>query len=80
MAPTSWPPSARLRPGARSVMARYQNAEQFIAMLRSGQRPDGTAISPVMPFASLSQINDVDARALHAYLLAMPALHTPAAK
>jgi cytochrome c553 len=46
----------------------YPTPELFIAMLRSGQRPDGKAISTVMPFGSLKQMNDTDVRALYAYL------------
>jgi hypothetical protein len=40
-------------------------------MLRSGKRPDGTAIQ-VMPFDSLSKLNDVDAQALFVYLKTVP--------
>ena len=40
--------------------------------LRSGKRPDGTAIT-VMPFDSLRELNDVDARAVYAYLKTVPA-------
>jgi TolB-like protein len=53
-------------------MAGYAGADAFIAMMRSGKRPDGSAIA-VMPFASLSQLNDVDLRGLHAFLLTLPA-------
>lgn len=49
-----------------------QAFDAFIAMMRSGKRPDGSAIA-VMPFASLSQLNDVDLRGLHAFLLTLPA-------
>jgi hypothetical protein len=73
-APPSWPDAANLTPGAGSAMARYANAGQFIAMLRSGHRPDGSAISPVMPFASLRELDDADARALYAHLKRLPAV------
>ncbi|MEJ6024102.1 cytochrome c [Ramlibacter sp. PS4R-6] len=67
--PPDWPAAANLTPGEGSVMkARYKDSAAFIAMLRSGKRPDGSAI-PVMPFESLAKLNDVDAQALHAYLL-----------
>jgi mono/diheme cytochrome c family protein len=66
--PTSWPAAANLTPGKGSAMVRYPTPELFIAMLRSGQRPDGKAISTVMPFGSLKQMNDTDVRALYAYL------------
>ncbi|NCT82498.1 MAG: cytochrome c [Comamonadaceae bacterium] len=70
--PPDWPAAANLTPGRGSAMAGYASADAFIAMMRSGKRPDGTAIA-VMPFASLSQLNDVDLRGLHAFLLTLPA-------
>jgi len=70
--PAEWPAPANLTPGSGSAMQRYPSADSFMAMLRSGRRPDGSAISPVMPFGSLSQMNDVDVRALHAYLRQLP--------
>jgi mono/diheme cytochrome c family protein len=72
--PPAWPPAANLTPGRGSAMARYPTPESFIAMLRSGQRPDGKPVSQVMPFASLRQMNDTDARALYAYLKTVPPL------
>jgi mono/diheme cytochrome c family protein len=66
--PADWPPAANLTPGEGGVMARYPTPEAFAAMLRSGQRPDGSVVSAVMPFASLGAMNDVDVQALHAYL------------
>jgi mono/diheme cytochrome c family protein len=69
--PPDWPPAANLTPGAESAMARYKDAGQFIAMLRSGKRPDGTPIK-VMPFESLAKMNDVDAQAVFAYLQTVP--------
>jgi hypothetical protein len=54
-------------------MSRYPTPEVFMAMLRTGHRPDGTAISPVMPFGSLGQMNDTDLRALHSFLQKVPA-------
>ena len=54
-------------------MAQYPTAQALKAMLRSGRRPDGSAVSTVMPFASLGGMNDVDIDALHAYLKTLPA-------
>jgi mono/diheme cytochrome c family protein len=71
-APPIWPVTANLTPGKGSVMPRYPNAEVFMATLRSGRRPDGTAISPVMPFTSLKQMNDTDVLALYTYLKTLP--------
>ncbi|HSW17820.1 MAG TPA: cytochrome c [Ramlibacter sp.] len=63
--PPDWPPAANLRAGVMSD--RYANADAFMAMLRSGKRPDGSAIK-VMPFVSLGRMNETDMRALHLYL------------
>jgi len=72
--PPDWPPAANLTPGEGSAMtARYASAEAFAAMLRSGQRPDGTKISDVMPFNMLTQMSDTDVAALHLYLKSVPA-------
>jgi mono/diheme cytochrome c family protein len=72
-APPAWPPAARLAPGKRSAMHRYPTPDAFMAMLRTGHRPDGTAISRVMPFGSFKQMNETDMRALYAYLKSVPA-------
>lgn len=71
-APPVWPATANLTPGKGSVMGRYPNAEVFMATLRSGRRPDGVAISTVMPFNSLRQMTDTDVRAVYAYLKTLP--------
>jgi hypothetical protein len=49
-------------------MAHYPDTEAFAAMLRSGRRPDGSAVSQVMPFASLQALNDTDVQALYLHL------------
>lgn len=67
-----WPAAAKLTPGPGSGMARYPEADAFIAMLKSGKRPDGTPIA-AMPFEALGRMNDTDARALHLYLKNLPA-------
>ncbi len=73
-APPDWPAAANLTPGEGGVMARYADAQAFKAMLRSGERPDGAAVSPVMPFAALREISDLDAEALYLYLKSLPPL------
>ena len=65
--PPDWPAAANLTPGEGSSMTRYKDSAAFIAMLRSGKRPDGTPIK-VMPFESLAKLNDVDSQALYEYL------------
>lgn len=72
-APPDWPPAAKLTPGPGSALDRYQTAEQFMAMLKTGKRPDGSSVSKVMPFASLKEMNEVDVRALYLHLRSLPA-------
>ncbi len=74
--PPDWPPAANLTPGEGGVMARYDTADKFIAMMRTGKRPDGTEVSKVMPFMTLRNINDLDLNAMHAYLKTLAAKKT----
>jgi mono/diheme cytochrome c family protein len=67
-APPEWPAAANLTPGAGTALARYASAENLRAMFRTGRRPDGSAVSTVMPFESLRALNDTDVDALYAYL------------
>jgi mono/diheme cytochrome c family protein len=71
-APPDWPAAARLAPGPGSALDRYPTAEQFMAMLKTGKRPDGSSVSKVMPFVSLREMNEVDVRALYLHLRALP--------
>lgn len=71
--PPDWPAAADLRPVAGGVMStRYTDAQRLTTMLRSGRRPDGSAIA-VMPFESLRHLSDVDAAALQHYLASLDA-------
>lgn len=70
--PPDWPAAANLTPGNGSAMTAYPDAQAFVTMLRSGKRPDGSAIA-VMPFESLRELNDTDAQAIYAYLKTVPA-------
>src|SRR5450432_1745842 len=71
-APPGWPPAARLAPGPGSALDRYTTPEQFAAMLKTGKRPDGSAVSKVMPFETLRELSDVDVGALYLHLRSMP--------
>jgi cytochrome c553 len=69
--PPDWPAAADLRPGSPG-MKPYADDKAFLAMFRTGQRPDGSK-PKVMPFDSLKVMTDVDVRALHLYLKSLPA-------
>lgn len=70
--PPDWPVAANITPGEGSVMPRYKDADAFLAMFRSGKRADGASIA-VMPFESFSKMNEVDIRAVYAFLQTVPA-------
>jgi mono/diheme cytochrome c family protein len=72
-APPDWPPASNLTPGTGSAMPRYDTWEKLAAMMRTGKRPDGSAVSKAMPFASLANMNDTDVQALHAFMKTLPA-------
>ncbi len=54
-------------------MAHYTSAEQFKSMFRTGKRPDGSAVSEVMPFKSLAHMSDAELDALFAFLKSLNA-------
>ena len=70
--PPSWPAAANLTPATDSPMHRYRSREQFRNMMHTGKRPDGTAVSPVMPFDSLRHMNDLELDALFEFLKSTP--------
>ena len=71
-APPSWPATANLTPGKGSVMPRYPTGDVFMATMRSGRRPDGTPISPVMPVDSFKHMTNTDLLAVYTYLKSLP--------
>ena len=68
-APPEWGPAANITPAG---IGRWSEAD-FVRALRTGRRPDGTAIdSTVMPIRLLRQMDDVETAALYAYLRTVP--------
>jgi mono/diheme cytochrome c family protein len=56
-----------LTPDKETGLGKWSDA-QVIAAIRTGVRPDGRILAPVMPWRQLSVLTDQDARALVAYL------------
>ena len=71
-APPDWPAAANLTAVSDGGMTRYATFEQFAEMMRTGKRPDGSQVSPVMPFVALKELSDTDVGALHVYLRSLP--------
>ena len=54
------------------------SADQIVAALRTGKRPDGGLLSGVMPYEAFSHLTDDDARAVAAFLKSLPAVKNKA--
>lgn len=50
------------------------SADDIITAVRSGVRPDGRELAPVMPWPSYAALSDKDAEALAAFLMNLPAI------
>jgi mono/diheme cytochrome c family protein len=48
------------------------SAQDIVKAIRTGQRPDGRELAPIMPWQGLSVLTDDDARAIAAYLQSLP--------
>ena len=60
-----YPPN--LTPDPETGLGRWSAAE-IITAVRTGVRPDGRVLAPVMPYHSYGRLTDADAQALAAYL------------
>ena len=60
-----------LTPDADTGLGKW-TADQIVTAIRKGKRPDGTELSPVMPYASFANLTDDDAYAIAAFLRSLP--------
>jgi mono/diheme cytochrome c family protein len=63
-APPDWKPAANITPAG---IGRYSE-DDFIRILRTGKRPDGSAIDSLMPWRLTKEMTDVELKAVYAYL------------
>lgn len=66
------PPSANLTPHATGL-ATWDEGD-FLHLMRTGKRPDGRELHRMMPWQSYRQMQEVELRAIWAYLSALPPL------
>lgn len=73
----SWPPARNLTPHETGLAG--WTYDQFVAAIRDGRRPDGTALLPpmtfVLPYAQ--SMTDVETQALWTYLQSLPPTPLP---
>jgi mono/diheme cytochrome c family protein len=60
-----------LTPDKETGLGNWTDA-QVIAALKTGKRPDGRELVPVMPWPAFSHLTDADARAIVAFLRSIP--------
>lgn len=70
---TFWPPN--LTP-AESALGTWTD-EEIVAAIRTGVRPDGRVLVPVMPWPNYASLTDEDAADLAAYLQNLAAVESP---
>jgi mono/diheme cytochrome c family protein len=60
-----WGPN--LTPDDETGLGKW-NAQEIVTAIRTGKRPDGRVLAPVMPWQNLAKLTDDDAHAIAAYL------------
>jgi mono/diheme cytochrome c family protein len=63
--------SPNITPDKKTGIGDWTDA-QIIALLRTGKRPDGTQVYPIMPYMYYAAMSDDDANALVAFLRTLP--------
>lgn len=66
--PPDFPPTANLTPTGIG----HYSYEQFVHILRTGERPDGTKLHPMMPIPATKLMTDVELAATFKYLRTLP--------
>jgi len=66
--PPDWPKAANLTPTGIG----HYSFEQFDSILRTGKRPDGTALHELMPIGATKLMTPVEMKAVHLYLSSLP--------
>jgi mono/diheme cytochrome c family protein len=60
-----------LTPDEATGLGRWSERD-IVTAIRTGKRPDGRTLAPIMPWAGLAQLTDSDAAAIAAYLKSLP--------
>lgn len=69
-----YPPN--LTPDAETGLGSWSE-DDIIRAVRTGERPDGRILAPIMPWRSYSALTDEDAAHLAAYLKSLPPVNWP---
>lgn len=66
--PPDWKPAANITP---TGIGQYSQAD-FIHVMRTGTRPDGSQADSLMPYRLFKEMTDVELQAIYAYLQTVP--------
>lgn len=66
--PPDWKPAANITP---TGIGRYSQ-DDFIRVMRTGTRPDGSQADSLMPYRLTKEMTDVELQAIYAYLQTVP--------
>ena len=69
-----YPPNLTPHPGAD--ISKWSEAD-IVKVVRTGERPDGRVLVPIMPWPAYSHLTDADAAALAAYLKSLQPIAAP---
>jgi len=62
-----------LTPDKETGLGTWSEAD-IVTVLRTGVRPDGRGLAPIMPWKAFSQLTDADVQSIAAYLKSLPAV------
>ncbi|MBY5523064.1 c-type cytochrome [Rhizobium leguminosarum] len=62
---------SNLTPDEATGLGRWSERD-IVTAIRTGKRPDGRTLAPIMPWAALAELTDSDAGAIAAYLKSLP--------
>lgn len=65
---------ANLTPDDETGLGKW-TIKEIATAIRTGKRPDGRLLAPVMPIASFKHLTEADALAIAAYLKSLPPIH-----
>lgn len=65
--------AANLTPDPETGLGKWSDA-QIVQAIRTGNRPDGRQLAPIMPWMNYAALTDEDADAIVAYLRSIPAV------
>lgn len=68
--PPNWPHASNLTPHPEGRLTKWTE-EDFIRVIRTAKRPDGTELNPVMP-SLFGQLDDVELKALWVFFKSLP--------